>query len=396
MGRLTGLRPYLGEVGSLFMVLALVSFVLWMRYQGASSDAPSAPAQARHVTVIADGLQTIPRDPIQSLEANNLPSTIPANYWPSDWPTERERIIPCSSDGDGVAVAAYRSKDSFLIRIQNVTEDPCSVTIQVRLPSGRYWVERLVVSGDAPVYQTLQGVRAADGNPVQKSGSVAPGSEVYYRFSNPAAEATRLYRRVLDDLTRLKQSHRTLYQRMANTLAECSWQLSQANAVAARREPGPLISHVHRALLSVRHAQALCTNAAELGRIPAHLAEPVRSGLDGLEQALTRSSMAALVLVPAATKTACPNGEPSTFIVRVTLRNSGAVTVEGVRLWVAGSESVRVVPSDAAVFGTLRPGQSVSAEFRVTLLEGASEEPITAHAGYVMSKSPAHLTLNVL
>lgn len=298
--------------------------------------------------------------------------------------------VEAVADAEKPEVAAIRLPAGAAVFVRNSSEEPIAFRLSVRLPRGRYAVDRLVQSEGGASAERLQSVVCTASRPAEKPGAVQPRTVVVYRFVNPVVSSGAAYNRALRAIANLRSGYAAQYRRLVGALAECPWNIAQAQACSTSSDPTPLLEHVHRALLTVRHAQALCTNGVGLRRIPAGIGERISTELDALESWLTESSVAALCLVPGAKATPVAGGAGS-YQVAVTVRNAGPRPVTALRLWAKGTEDARVEPSDAVVFPTLKPGEQASATFQVTLPEGAAPSELSGHVGYVARNAPAHL-----
>jgi len=384
-------RAVVGELASGVLLLAVVflvgQFVTGEKQQGA----PPQVEEPLSVSVTVDA--TRPTEAAAEIAGDEwwngiAPSTALVR---AGWLTLKGRILPFACDSDAVMVAAIRTHDGAAVGVHNRTPQPVSLRLGIILPQASYSAQRAVRSGDSITVEALQSVRTAKAAPAYKPGLIPAGGSVIYRFINPLVRAADAYRSASAEIAGLRSGHPTQYRRLKDAIKECPWLLTQAQKLASLPNPDPAVSHIHRALLCVRHAQALTTNGVGLGRIPRAAGQRIAGGLDELEDALGDASAAVLGLVATAALSIDAEPTATRYHVTVSLRNAGSKTIRAVRLWAAGDENTVVEPSDAAVFPTLHPGQTVTANFQVHLPEGAADFPIYGFVGYMAHGAPARL-----
>jgi hypothetical protein len=174
--------------------------------------------------------------------------------------------------------------------------------------------------------------------------------------------------------------------------------IERAGRLMSQRDASPALRYVHRALLGVRHAQAVCGNSGGSGKAARALLEQISNALAELEAALGECSVAALGLIPSASVDAQSTAPDGKLAVEVRVRNAGAASVTAVKLWVTGPPGARIEPEDQAVFGTLKPGQTATAQFSMKPKEssaagGATHEALLGHLSYYRGQAPAHVRI---
>jgi hypothetical protein len=299
----------------------------------------------------------------------------------------------------------------------NASPSPADLRLAARLGPGRYTVDRLAFGpteaggaasatdatvNHSPTIERLQSVLMKANGMTEKPGLLPPGAGAVYRFVNHASVAAEAYRRAMQGVSRLTGAAASQRRKLTSALRECPWLLTQAQKLLTRSDPEPALKALHRGLLTVRHAMALCTNAAGLGRMRKDRAAAIAGDLADLETALTECSVATLDLVPSARERPDPSDPQGSCKVVVAVQNTGALTVRAVRLWATGTPGRVVEPGDAAVFDSLRPGQAASATYRVTAPSEPTSESgtdagsgssakILGHLAYFRASAPAHL-----
>jgi len=317
--------------------------------------------------------------------------------------------LKAEADQDAVRVVAARIPHGIAVAVYNTSTAPADLRIAARLGPARYTVDRLVfepaeVSAPdrLPNVERLQSVLIEAVGMAEKPGRLPPGAGAVYRFVNQASVASEAYRRAMRSISQVSGAAASQRRKLTTALRECPWLLTQVQTLLNEKDPEPALKALHRALLTVRHAMALCTNAAGLGRMGKSRAAAISGDLADLEAALTECSVASLNLVPSAREQVDPDYPHGRSKVVVAVHNAGALTVRAVRLWATGTSGRVVEPGDAAVFDALGPGQAASATFRVMgPAEDASEsgsgtgaaasEAIVGHLAYFRASAPAHL-----
>jgi len=305
------------------------------------------------------------------------------------WVSFEGQRIGVETDNAGLRAVAARIPDGIAVAIYNPGPKPIAICLRTALMPGRFMAERLVFSADGKRVERLQSARGVS----EKPGVIPPASGAVYRYVNPMAKASSAYRRAMAGIAALKSVRADQSRRLASALRECPWLLTQASSSIGGSNPSNALASIHRALLIVRHAEALCTNAVGLRRIPRAAGEKIAADLASLEEALAEASMTALDIVPSAQWHRDTNDPVGVCTVTVKARNAGCETVSSLRLWATGEDGCRVEPADAAVFDVLKPGQSAAATFKVTVTGDSSVEKLAGHVAYYRKSAPAHLRL---
>jgi hypothetical protein len=265
----------------------------------------------------------------------------------------------------------------------------------VCLPRGVYTSERQSLNADATVSSPESG--RLRGYVVDKRSTIAirdtlpPSSVVVYVLKDRCRGVSRAFAEVQARLVALRKSRPSLAAKLRPPFSEC------ARHVAAVRNGIPpggraeAVEHVHRAILTVAHAEALAANASARGAAVSDL----RGALGALGAALGELSACCLSLTPQIVLAPGDNVSSALRAVTVSLRNDGSRRVRAVRLGVTAARGCTVKPAEEAVFATLAPGQSVRATFTVDLAEGVPVTGVQGHFGFLASKSPAHIRLQL-
>lgn len=390
----SALRAYAKEVASVVLLLTVAATGL-LHDTPSKSDAPIILPPAVHAGVTVDatsGLQD-PTSPAISVLPEE-PETAPWHAWVwLDGPRLR-----AESDVPGLRVVAARIPDGFAVLLYNPGEAPIAYQLATRMLAGRYTVDRLVFSGSSRQLERLQSIGLAKTGDAAKPGVLPANSGAVYRYVNHVSRASAAYRRAMQQIAGLRTTSPTQYRQLSGAVRECPGLLSRAQTDVKSSDPDLGLRSLHRALLTVGHATALCRNATGARRVNRERGALIEKHLSALEASLVESSIASLNLVPSASArlSADRDGEMA-FVVAV--RNAGTRTVNGLRIWATGDDGLSVEPGEAAVFSSLRPREAVTAEFRVKVSksDGRVRSPedvlgsLYGHVAYVRASSPAHL-----
>lgn len=400
------LRVGVAEMASaLVLALALSAFVRQLSTpepEDGSTAQAVQPIEAQ-VTAIHTTASSIPDgDAVGDLGLPPQDDGVP--QW-SGWANLDTKRVTARSTHEAVRAVASRIPDGLAIGIGNTAEAPALLRLEVRLPAGRYTIDRLVYGPGHVHLERLQSSAPDGGGFIRKPGYLAPKSGAVYRFVNHASRASATYMRAAQQARAYASVSSRNSARLMAALRECPWMLTQAARLIARKNPGEALRPIHRALLGIRHAQAVCGNMTAPGEAAARLRSRIATELDALEASLGECSVAALGLVPSADVEA---GEGRTRI-RLGVRNSGSQSISAVKLWLTGPRGCVVEPSLQAVFDTLRPGQTVTAEFTAKTPGASADTQASArrapgdrtdgdlcgHLSYFRDQAPAHVRIAV-
>jgi hypothetical protein len=310
----------------------------------------------------------------------------------ADW--SGARVVSSCSD-PSVAIYACRTSDGLAVCIANHAADTRELRIAITLPRGAYSVERRNLQADATA---LPGVARLPGRVVDNRGivpirtSVAPALVAILLVENRNLSVAKAYSDVAQRLRSASSTNASLHARLRVPLGECSDHIAALGSGIRPSERPQAIAHVHRAILTVAHAQSLAANAQSHVAVIADL----NGALDRLAIALGELSACCLNLVPEVSVVPGDDAHPSRQSITATLRNCGGWRVTGVRLGVSAAHGCAVRPAEEAVFASLGPGQSVRATFTVDTAEDATEPRVEGSFGFVAQKSPAQVRLRPL
>lgn len=395
------------EIASALLVLAALGAVLVQGVRDTENDQAPAPAAPVSASITVDAAAAPVEQNGSAVEALGL---APADGAPEPWRGWvwlDGRRVPSECDAPEVRVLATRLREGVAVAVHNPGAAPALLRLNVRLQPGRYTIERLVfgteIARNATIERLQCGALEARGV-IRKSGYLEPGSGAVYKFVDYARLAGASYRRVAQRVQKYRAVNATQSRKLETALRECPWMITRAGALMSRKDATPALRYIHRGLLAVRHAQAVCANAGGSGQAARAGREQIADELVTLESALGECSVAALGLSPSASvevgRSAGVPPATDAVSVWVKVRNSGPATVSAVKLWVTGPGSMVVEPSDQAVFGTLRPGQTAQAEYKVRRRSGdepneAAWSGILGHLSYYRDQAPAHVRIAV-
>ncbi len=322
-----------------------------------------------------------------------------------DWANLDAKRVASESSHERVRVVASRIPDGLAVGISNVADAPASLRLEVRLPRGMYTIERLVLGDAGPRVERLQSAAVDTGGSIKKPGYLGPGTCAVFRFVNHASRASNAYRRAAQQSRAYRVVSASSSARLVSALKECPWMLNRISKLLAGEGAGEALAPIHRAILGVRHAQAVCGNMAASGKAATAMRDRIAAELDELESSLGECSVAALGLVPSAYVS---ENDGSTQ-VRLSVRNSGGESVSAVKLWLTGPRGCAVEPSLQAVFDVLRPGQTATADFTASMAgeprangadtgQGAPaglKGALCGHLSYFRGQAPAHVRIEV-
>src|SRR5439155_5489801 len=117
-----------------------------------------------------------------------------------------------------------------------------------------------------------------------------------------------------------------------------------------------VLKYVHRAILTASHAEALCRNFTDEGRIEKESGEALGAKLDLLGEALSELSVACLGLAPETVIQ--PQKDSGACKITVSVTNHGSQTINFVKIGAVGGGHVKVTPDELATFGEVRPGET--------------------------------------
>lgn len=342
---------------------------------------------------------------------------------------------------DAVRTYASYSSDGASVVIANKSARRVPINVRIRLPRGVYKIERMTfvpaVEGpvmaslrakeDAPAVfrgtsevrlERLQGRDFAQAGAIAKPGMLEPGAVCILRYTEQVREVARVYREARLSLNRLEKTNASAARRIRRMLNEGGLHAPSLYA-GGRNSAGRRLNRIHRMLLVTGQAQSRQKNDLARKAVPAESGKHLMAALDSLADSLSDTSAILLGLVPRlaiekrplATTSAALQDEPegsipvptpaSSLVVTVTLINAGAHNVKLVKLGMDTTQlppGVTCDPHEPTLFGTLRPGQTVQAIFRLRGQAGAPF-PVNCCVGdvsYFVPDAPAHLRFRSL
>lgn len=391
----SAMRAYAKEVASVGILLT-VALAALLRDTPPDRDAPIIVPPAIHADVTVDSTSVVQDHTTPAVGV--LPEKPEAAPW-HGWVWLDGPRLEAASDVPSLRLVAARIPDGVAVLLYNPSEAPIAIQLATRMPPGRYTIDRLMFSGASRQTERLQSCALEKTGDVRKPGVLPANSGVVYRYVDHVARAAGTYRRAMQQINRLRSTSPTPYRRLAGALRECPGLLSRAQTAVRASDPEPGLRALHRALLNVGHATALCRNATGTRQVNKEHGALIEQRLSDLETSLVESSIASLNLVPSASARVSPNESDAGVSVVVAVRNAGTRTVNGLRVWATGDKGLSVEPGEAAVFASLRPRESVTAEFRVKANPSDGRALATddilgclyGHVAYVRASSPAHL-----
>jgi hypothetical protein len=406
------------------------------------------------LTVNVDATRTVPTD-LQALPnalaGGRLESPPQDGAQPTDWLVWGHlngQCAPISLDAPAafpvgsLGLYAAGSADTKTVCLVNRGPDKVMARVLVRLPHGTYTIERLTLSprideqtqtgtavsavdhGDgAPVsapaedqpggasasvfrLDRLEGRDLSRAAVVGKSGMLEPGQVVFYRFTDQSRLVETAFAETYRLLAELEKSRPGPAHRLRRMLREGDHYRSGVRAgndgVASRLES------IHNLLLVTGQAQSLHRNYQMRGTVPNEIGAALMGSLERLMDGLAEVTATLLDLVPQVTVE--PIGErtpgkanavpvanaPNYELVTVALANGGEHSIEMVKLGLDISglpATISCDPPDPAFFGTLKPGQTVRATFRLRCPSGVAvvKRLCVADVCYRAGGGPAHL-----
>ena len=387
--------------------LALYVFsvgLVWQnrRHDALAQDAPP-PAEQPAPPKILSGpvkisfdLEKLDKAPASVYSACGLPT--PADGIPAPWKAwtafEGKRLKISTSESD-VAAFAVRTPEGAALCVTNHTDGPADVRVNGRFPRGVYTFERIVLDSEegakALGVERLQGILLDSAASVRQVGTIPARGTAVYRCVNRTQQALSAFRGAQQRIQALKSGSRAEYGWLMVPFSECGSNVAVIARGIRAENRYDVLKHVHRAILTAAHTQALCRNFTGQGRIGKKAGDGLAAKLDLLDEALSELSVACLGLAPeTALQSVGPGGSCK---VTVSLTNSGSRAINFVKIGALGDGAIKVSPEELATFGSVRPGETARATYTVKC--GKPEElcKLAAHVGYLSGKSPVRLRL---
>jgi hypothetical protein len=376
--------------------------------QGTVPAAPTPPStlpipMAALVTIRVDALTPDPDAGSAFKDAVSTLST--SNIW-ADWVHPEGQPVRIARTTDAsYAASAVRYRDGAIVFLKNLSNQKLPTAVEIKLPAGLFAIER-VTSGlaspgsttlPAPKFERLQGVAGGRQGVIKKALTLEPGQWTVYRFADEALKARRAMLGLRISLHALGDDEPALARRVRSMLAEGHRYESGINA--SGDDEDARLERVHHLLLTVSQAQSVLQNYASQGSAAAERSRASVDAVQELSAGVAGVSAILLGLVPqVATEASTPAAGASPAsgtLVTVSLTNTGSRSVSLVKLGLSFAglpANITVDPPDPDVFKSLRPGQTVRAQYTIHGLPAGSEQPrCTADVSYFAYGIPAHL-----
>ncbi|HZP84929.1 MAG TPA: hypothetical protein VFB21_25050 [Chthonomonadaceae bacterium] len=337
-----------------------------------------------------------------------------------------------------LGVYAVRSEEGATVCLANLSDRKIKTQVRIRLPRGLYRIERLTLSAPPRIVRAagtsgqtarltfqetppdaetglehrlngrlegLEGRDLARTAAIVKLGAMEPGQVCLLRYTDQAAAVSLALREVRRQLNALAASAPGPARRLRRILKEGDPYSGDLRAGRGRDSSRvKRLGRIHHLLLLIAQAHSLHHNYQARGTVGSEAGAAVMGALERLTDALAQASATLLGLVPQVA--VVPSGAPAApenggsgkteRRVSVALANTGAQSVGMVKIGLDVSAlppGVECTPSDPAFFGTLRPGQTVRAVFRLRA-PATTEIPDNRCVGdisYFAASVPAHL-----
>ncbi len=305
--------------------------------------------------------------------------------------------LSASSSVERLPVFAARIPEGVAALVVNHSAATATFHLAVRLGRGVYTVERLVFqpdgSGVRPEVERLSSIVMGGTGTPARPGALAAGWAAIYRLTNRSAETSQAFRALEARLRQVRRLYPAEWRRLQAPLRECA---DNVGALSDGILPGrryDKLKHIHRALLTLAHAESLCANFHSQGGMAPETQEALADDLAHVEEALTELSVGCLNLAPRMTVEAPDPSQPGLRKLTVSVTNLGAKAVSLVRLGAEAPRGAVVSPDDQAMFESLEPGQTVHATFYVRFPEETEPHGVAAEISYFTDRAPAHLRL---
>ena len=391
-------------LGALSLYLLSVGFV-WNKHDGGIARAQDAvppveqPAPPRLLTApvrISFDVEKVLKEPATVFSACSLPPPAAGGAPPwKEWVTfEGKRLRTTSSEPD-VPAFAVRTPEGAALCVTNHTDGPAEVRVNGRLLRGVYTIERLTLRGvesdEIVGAQRLQGSILGDDGSIRKDGTVPAGGIVVYRWVNQTQQALNAFRGAKQRIKALKAGSGGEYRWLMVPFGECESNVAVISRGIRPSNKESVLKHVHRAILTAAHTDALCRNFTNQGRIDKQAGDALAARLNTLDEALSELSVAGLGLSPEITVE--PAGAVGSCKVTVSVTNSGKRIINFVKIGALGNERLKVSPEELATFGSVRPGETARTVTNVRCSKAQDLCSLAAHIGYLAGKSPVRLRL---
>jgi hypothetical protein len=359
---------------------------------------PARPATLVALVALAVSLEEFRGDAANPCAACGLPDTVNAESPPwKDWVSLGGTRLDASSSAASVPIYAARTQYGLAAMVANHGESKADFTLTIKLGRGVYTAERWVFDPQAPDVapriDRLESLVLGKTSSVEKPGWLPAGQAAIYKFTNRCIDVQASFDSVRQAVRSMQAQSPSGCRTVMVPLRECEAHLASLSKGIRPEKRYDSLRYIHRALLTVNHAQALAENLREQGRLPREGADRLEGALDHLQTALTDLSAGCLNLLPSLTIAPPDETKPGVRSVTVQLANAGQQPVSLVRLGADAARGATVVPAERAIFDVLRPGETARATFTVRLPEDSSANDLSAEIAWFAARTPAHLRL---
>lgn len=347
------------------------------------------------------------------------------------WARAEAGSAAIETEAEAILVHAVRSDSGATVWLLNRTSQKVLTRLQTRLPRGVYKIERLTFSPSMPPagseaaetgrgtvgLERLEGRDLAASGVIRKPVWLGPEQVTLVRFTDVARATKQAMREAQQSLNSLAVTAQRPASKLRRILNEGSPYLSGLSAPEGRRgSAARRLNCIHKLLLLTAQGQSVHRNNQARRTVQEEPGALVMGALERLRDALAETSAILLGLVPQIAVTAdagdssnkrqllttreaqeetAPAPE-AVMIVTLTLANTGASSIGSVKLGLDTADlpsGLTCDPVDPAVFGTLRPGQTVRASFRLrnTTRMVVPRHRLVGDISYFAAGAAAHL-----
>ncbi len=401
-----GRSPVIDRLALFALALYVLSVgLVWQKRSGAATLAQDTPPQIEQPTPpkklsgpvrITFDIEKVEKEPASVYSACGIPT--PSEGLPAPWKKwvafEGKRLKSTSTESD-VPAFAVRTPEGAALCVTNHTDGLADVRVNARLLRGVYTIERIVLEPEngAQVLgvERLQGTLLDKAATVRKVGAVPAHAIAVYRFVNRSQQALSAFRGAQHRIKGFKAGNGAQYGWLMVPFSECGSNIAIVARGIRSDNRYDVLKHVHRAILTTAHTQALCRNFTGQGRIDKETGDSLATKLDLLDEALSELSVACLGLAPETVMH--PVSSSGACKVTVSVTNSGSRTINFVKIGALGEGALKVSPNEFATFGSVRPGEAARATFDVQWGKPEQLGKLAAHFGYLSGKLPVRVRL---
>jgi hypothetical protein len=337
-------------------------------------------------------------DAANPCSACGLPASIDPDSPPwKEWVSLSGTRLAASTSEATVPLYAARTPFGVAALVANHGDSKADYDLDLKLGRGVYTVERWVFDMQASEIggrvERLESLVLGKTSAVEKPGWLPAGHAAIYKFTNRCLDVQASFDNVRQAVRAMQAGSPSACRTVMVPLHECEGHLGSLSRGIRPEKRYDSLRYIHRALLTVNHAQALAQNLRGQGRLPREGADRLEGALDHLQTALTDLSAGCLNLLPSLTIAPPDEAKPGVRSVTVQLANAGRQSVSLVRLGADAAAGAKVVPAERAIFDVLRPGETARATFTVRLPEDSTACDLSAEIAWFAAKAPAHLRL---